>query len=588
MKKFDYNDFRQNGITTFDSPDNFKDYLKSIIPKANKLFPDYNNPSIPNAKTIVSGVAVSERLNNSLGMPKKLAHPNPLYGKRVVYKLHDLPIELSSIIDHPTIKNTAKEALNTNEIAFHNGSLSTVYPGATGNDNIWHSDTVNFTNEKDAFKSLFSNKYIVNIIVYLQDTDDDLAPLKSLKKTHLPDVHQRVNSVVSGRLNLNKDQDNLSQDNWIYNELVEDFDLEEFVIKGKLGTISVMNSFLLHRASENRTSSNTRKIFILNFGRACDTNFSRVEPYIKSKKFYNSINKDLTSITYKRSTSIFFHLKRKFFRFANRLIEIFKKNVRRILYPKFIILRLNNFLLNFINIIFPVKRNYINIGGGPIFIHRRFSNLDQCFDTEKHNGRIKFDLVKDLPLPFENNQIRGVYTSHCLEHLTRGEIINILTDSYRVLKKDGVIRIVLPDHETMFDSYESRDASYFSMFKVKSKSHQIWKYDSWLRLVTRSFAAPGVDKFSDSELYENYKLMGRDKYIKYMVNIGENCHEDRKIPNAHKIFTSPKVIIKILNDIGFKNVHQTSVNQTLDRIYKNELFFNNTQPKTSFFIEATK
>jgi len=56
---------------------------------------------------------------------------------------------------------------------------------------------------------------------------------------------------------------------------------------------------------------------------------------------------------------------------------------------------------------------------------------------------IKLDL-NSSPLPFEDNSIDFVHSSHCLEHLTLVGFMNMVRQFYRVCKPDGTIFIAVP------------------------------------------------------------------------------------------------------------------------------------------------
>ena len=74
-------------------------------------------------------------------------------------------------------------------------------------------------------------------------------------------------------------------------------------------------------------------------------------------------------------------------------------------------MRLRRLFEKTINKARKVSREYVNIGAGPVWFHERFFIIDQCFKSDDSLGRINFDLVKNLPLPFENDSIKGIYSS---------------------------------------------------------------------------------------------------------------------------------------------------------------------------------
>ena len=53
------------------------------------------------------------------------------------------------------------------------------------------------------------------------------------------------------------------------------------------------------------------------------------------------------------------------------------------------------------------------------------------------------DIVRGLPVA--DGSVDGVYASHVLEHLSRNDIVKALTNTCRMLRPDGVFRLVVPD-----------------------------------------------------------------------------------------------------------------------------------------------
>ncbi|HZS44961.1 MAG TPA: methyltransferase domain-containing protein [Blastocatellia bacterium] len=70
------------------------------------------------------------------------------------------------------------------------------------------------------------------------------------------------------------------------------------------------------------------------------------------------------------------------------------------------------------------------------------------------------------PLPFRDNHFECVYASHILEHLYFEQANALLREGYRVLCKNGVIRIAVPDLGLMIERYmaEKQDSSGRSVF----------------------------------------------------------------------------------------------------------------------------
>jgi predicted SAM-dependent methyltransferase len=56
-------------------------------------------------------------------------------------------------------------------------------------------------------------------------------------------------------------------------------------------------------------------------------------------------------------------------------------------------------------------------------------------------------------LEFKDNSVDLIYASHVLEYFDRDEAALVLQEWQRVLKKDGILRIAVPDFKTMSNLY---------------------------------------------------------------------------------------------------------------------------------------
>ena len=103
------------------------------------------------------------------------------------------------------------------------------------------------------------------------------------------------------------------------------------------------------------------------------------------------------------------------------------------------------------------------------------------------------DAVKRLPFP--DNSVEVIYSSHMLEHLDRREVAMFLREAWRILQPGGIIRIAVPDLQKLVYTYlKSVDADALvegtqlihpkpqgicqrlSLLFIGSRHHQ-WMYD---------------------------------------------------------------------------------------------------------------
>ncbi len=81
------------------------------------------------------------------------------------------------------------------------------------------------------------------------------------------------------------------------------------------------------------------------------------------------------------------------------------------------------------------------------------------------------DLTK-CRLPFKDESVDFVYTSHFLEHLPRYKTVQLLKEVNRVLRKGGTIRIIVPDLETLareYVLYKDKKRSRNPMFRMENE-----------------------------------------------------------------------------------------------------------------------
>jgi len=94
-----------------------------------------------------------------------------------------------------------------------------------------------------------------------------------------------------------------------------------------------------------------------------------------------------------------------------------------------------------------IEEKYVNLGCG-----ERYREEWLNFDLNPRNTAVtKCDLLRGIPLAAESCDV--VYHSHVLEHLRPDEARSLLGECYRVLKPEGVLRVVVPDLEQICRLY---------------------------------------------------------------------------------------------------------------------------------------
>lgn len=90
---------------------------------------------------------------------------------------------------------------------------------------------------------------------------------------------------------------------------------------------------------------------------------------------------------------------------------------------------------------------------------RDFGNDWIHIDGEKYPHIVSHDITK---LEYNDESVDLIYCSHVLEYFDREEVVDVLKEWNRVLKKDGLLRIAVPDFESMVNLYNKGfDLDYF-------------------------------------------------------------------------------------------------------------------------------
>jgi SAM-dependent methyltransferase len=187
--------------------------------------------------------------------------------------------------------------------------------------------------------------------------------------------------------------------------------------------------------------------------------------------------------------------------------------------------------------------NWINVDGSWNAWFTHHPGLRKFFETiglfRKGSGqqwRVR-PLVHDItkPLPFPTNSIAAIYGSHVLEHLYRSDAIQLLAESKRVLEPGGVLRLVVPDVQTMARNYlASKDAQRIDGYHESNESAADLLND---QLGFRSPAPP-----SGTFVFKFYAIW-------------KDFHHHKWMYDSHSL-------AKLMTDAGFSSVAEKSFRQS--------------------------
>jgi predicted SAM-dependent methyltransferase len=202
---------------------------------------------------------------------------------------------------------------------------------------------------------------------------------------------------------------------------------------------------------------------------------------------------------------------------------------------------------------------YLNLGCGNKY-DKHWTNVD--FNSDDINI-LNHDLTK--PLPFENESFDVVYSSHVLEHFEKVDAVKFLQEQYRVLRKGGHIRIVVPDLEKLANDYLHALNDYIKNPSVQKLANYEWTVIHLLDQMVRTSSGGEMAEFwkKDTMINEDFiiekvgyeYLNFRESLTRYKNKYDEN----KKYSMTFKIMRLFKYLSAKVKDIfKIKKVEQNS------------------------------
>ncbi|HEX4410989.1 MAG TPA: methyltransferase domain-containing protein [Xanthobacteraceae bacterium] len=92
----------------------------------------------------------------------------------------------------------------------------------------------------------------------------------------------------------------------------------------------------------------------------------------------------------------------------------------------------------------------LDIGCGPNS-HDENINLD-------YSWRPGVDVCCDITrgLPFPDQYVGGIFSEHCIEHISLRQAFGVFREMHRILRPNGHVRIVVPDLEIYISKYKTK------------------------------------------------------------------------------------------------------------------------------------
>ncbi|MCK5823184.1 MAG: methyltransferase domain-containing protein [Bacteroidales bacterium] len=198
------------------------------------------------------------------------------------------------------------------------------------------------------------------------------------------------------------------------------------------------------------------------------------------------------------------------------------------------------------------KLNYLNVGCGNKF-HKDWINIDMNSNSPYV---ISHNLLEGLP--FENDKFDVIYQSQVLEHFPKEKATDFIKECYRVLKPNGIIRIVVPDLENIVDEYKL----YLNKNPTNPDKISEANYD-WILLEMYDQTVRNYSGGQMAEFIKHPEVANINYIIDRMGFEGKSIRENY-LKQKEKINLKDKKIIyllkKIKRNLNVKGIHKILLN----------------------------
>ena len=243
-----------------------------------------------------------------------------------------------------------------------------------------------------------------------------------------------------------------------------------------------------------------------------------------------------------------------------------------------------------------VKSLNLNIGAGEYKISG-FKSLDyytEYYFLKKKNFKleyINYDIRND-DIPFDNNTIDNIYVSHVIEHIEEKYVERFIAESYRVLKKNGVMRISCPDAKFLYnisqfenDYWEWRHKNFKDQNKYITDWSTIENYDFLIRELStprgRSY------KFKKENYIKDYNEIKKLSFKELKKILPDNLSFRETYPGDHISIWDFDTLRNIGLSKGFSFIIESKYRGSISKIMQGPEF-DITFPHMSLYVDFKK
>ena len=198
------------------------------------------------------------------------------------------------------------------------------------------------------------------------------------------------------------------------------------------------------------------------------------------------------------------------------------------------------------------KLNCLNLGCGTKY-HKDWINIDMKANSP---DVMSYNLLEGIPFPADYFDV--VYHSQVLEHFSKEKAFDFVKECYRVLKKNGIIRIVVPDLENIVDEYKKHLNENLKNPSKESVANYDWIMLELFDQAVRNFSGGEWVKFLQQE-----KMVNEQYVLERTGYVGRTVRRDF-------LTGSDKTAVRTIRTLGLRRFIKKSfgyLKQTITKLF---------------------
>lgn len=236
----------------------------------------------------------------------------------------------------------------------------------------------------------------------------------------------------------------------------------------------------------------------------------------------------------------------------------------------------------------PIKDEVkINVGSGdwekPGWINLDYPS-EHYHKMQSHHKIIPYD-IRHNELPFENNSVGAIYSSHVIEHVENEYVSKLFDECYRVLKVGGVLRITCPDASFLYDVTQENPEYWWWRKEFFGDTADIKPVDYLLSEIgTGNVTGIGYIQYHN-DYHEKFETLSKDEFLSYAT---EGLNYDIQHVASHINNWTYEKLSEYLKKAGFKVIIRSKYMGSCYPEMQDQRYFDLTERRMSLYVEAVK